>query len=367
MKNDNTVSAMRIMEALSAVDEELLERCRTNGGGSAARIRTGKKPLWQYGRAWAAVLCMVVLGAAAFTSYQFMGGIGADNAYSGGMSSVPQKYFGEMEDEAQMAMDMEDAPAETGDILSVGGTDMESGQPETALDGGWDAVGQEGAADGSSMQNETGNGAVPGGDTAADLMNPLQGEESSAQGKDAAQEEKIIIDSEACRKLEAEEYTLEQARAIEGLGKYVPTKLPENYVFEGAYSNLEVEEANLTVSWSRGMDSLMLHIQKTDNAPQTVDIEVPERYDVRLYEIPYGETVPKEYRQTFDNPVFSWEDLNQDIVESRMKSYTDAGDTDTPRGSFAVLFPDGIVVRFNGRGTAAQIWEMFCSMNTDAQ
>ena len=45
-----------------------------------------------------------------------------------------------------------------------------------------------------------------------------------------------------------------------------------------------------------------------------------------------------------------------------MKSYDDAGDTDTPRGNFSVLYPDGVVVRFNGRGTAQEIWEMFCSM-----
>lgn len=42
--------------------------------------------------------------------------------------------------------------------------------------------------------------------------------------------------------------------------------------------------------------------------------------------------------------------------------YGDAGDTDTPRGDFSILFSDGILVRFSGEGTAEQIWEMFSSM-----
>ena len=45
-----------------------------------------------------------------------------------------------------------------------------------------------------------------------------------------------------------------------------------------------------------------------------------------------------------------------------MKAYEDSGDTATPRGNFKVLYPDGVLVSFNGRGTAQEIWDMFCSM-----
>ena len=37
----------------------------------------------------------------------------------------------------------------------------------------------------------------------------------------------------------------------------------------------------------------------------------------------------------------------------------DSGDTDTPRGNFAVLYSDGVLVEFSGRGTAEEIWNMF--------
>ncbi len=105
-----------------------------------------------------------------------------------------------------------------------------------------------------------------------------------------------------------------------------------------------------------------MSIEEADPVPATVDIARAEIYDVRLYEIPYGETVPEEYREVFQDPVFAVEDLSLEVIESRMASYNDSGDTDTPRGNFRVLYPDGVLVRFNGRGTPEEIWEMFCSM-----
>ena len=169
-----------------------------------------------------------------------------------------------------------------------------------------------------------------------------------------------IVDG--CGKLNAIEYSLQAAGQIEGLGEYVPETLPEGYKFESAYSNQDLDRENLTVSWSRGMDMILLHLEQTQGTVETVDVEKPEIYDERLYEVPYGETVPEEYRQIFQDPVFALEDFSLEIVESRMKAYEDSGDTATPRGNFKVLYPDGVLVSFNGRGTAQEIWDMFCSM-----
>ena len=155
---------------------------------------------------------------------------------------------------------------------------------------------------------------------------------------------------------------LAQAREDAVLGAYVPTALPAGYAFEEGHRVTESQEPNMTLCWIRGMDSITLHLERTANPPATVDVEETESYDQRLYEVPYGETVPEEYRQTFDNPVFAVEDFNLEIVKSRMKSYDDQGDTDTPRGNFSVLYEGGVLIRFNGRGTAEEIWEMFCSM-----
>ena len=68
--------ALRIMDALSGVDEELLERCEQSGQKSDKAYR---RPLWQQARAWAAVLCLAVVGAASFGGYRLMqmGGMGS--------------------------------------------------------------------------------------------------------------------------------------------------------------------------------------------------------------------------------------------------------------------------------------------------
>ena len=161
---------------------------------------------------------------------------------------------------------------------------------------------------------------------------------------------------------QSQKLMLAQAREDAVLGAYVPTALPAGYAFEEGHRVTESQEPNMTLCWIRGMDSITLHLERTANPPATVDVEETESYDQRLYEVPYGETVPEEYRQTFDNPVFAVEDFNLEIVKSRIKSYDDQGDTDTPRGNFSVLYEGGVLIRFNGRGTAEEIWEMFCSM-----
>ena len=106
------------------------------------------------------------------------------------------------------------------------------------------------------------------------------------------------------------------------------------------------------------MDYIMLSLRRTEEDVATVDIDKPETYDQRLYEIPFGETVPGEYREVFDDPVFAWEDLDLEIIRSRMLVFEDRGDTAVPRGNFRVLYPDGMLLGFNGRGTAEEIWEM---------
>ena len=117
----------------------------------------------------------------------------------------------------------------------------------------------------------------------------------------------------------------------------------------------------MSISWSRGLDAIQVFMEQTEDC-DTVDINAPERYDERLYEVPYGESVPEEYREDFENPVFAWEDFSREVIESRMRSYEDSGDTDTPRGNFGILFPDGVLLRFYGRGTVEQIWDMIQSL-----
>ena len=159
---------------------------------------------------------------------------------------------------------------------------------------------------------------------------------------------------------------LTEAQAREsGLGDYVPEVLPAGYVFDEASLQTEAEDSqspsDLRLTWSRGMDYITLHITRHEMQEiSVVDVNAPETYDQRLYEIPLGDSVPREYWESVQNPVFAAEDLSLEVIETRMVSMAgDSGDTDTPRGNFAVLYSGGVLVEFSGRGTAEEIWNMF--------
>ena len=134
---------------------------------------------------------------------------------------------------------------------------------------------------------------------------------------------------------------------------------------ESAFINLERQ--SVTMTWLRGMDYITVSISSVEpGTVKTVDISKPETYDERLYEVPHAETVPREYRETVNDPVFDFSDMDSEtgleLMRSRMLTYDDAGDTDTPRGNFSILMEDDVLLRFSGRGTPEEIWDMICSI-----
>ncbi len=363
--------ALRIMEALSGVDEELLERSgrerqRRNltAPGHRRASRTGavgsrKRPIWQAAGAWAAALCLGVAGIASWSAYGQRGGAG---------DGSPLVKSGTVYEEngMDMAGGQNDYPGDAPEC--EGAADVEEHQKLGPAQGDAAAQGNGAAQENSSVKDNSAvhtgvESAGNYGDTGRKdgLPQNIDSENTGGFGQNDTEDGMTEI-VDGCGKLNAIEYSLQAAGQIEGLGEYVPETLPEGYKFESAYSNQDLDRENLTVSWSRGMDMILLHLEQTQGTVETVDVEKPEIYDERLYEVPYGETVPEEYRQVFQDPVFALEDFSLEIVESRMKAYEDSGDTATPRGNFKVLYPDGVLVSFNGRGTAQEIWDMFCSM-----
>lgn len=342
-------SAMRIMDALSGVDEELLERCEQSG-----QSRKGyHRPLWQQARAWAAVLCLAVVGAVSFGGYRLtqMGGMGS--ASSGEENAAYSMETVELADE--MVKEDEDAGEEVGVApQDAAGLDGAAEPLQTSVP--LESADEEESEFGEQRQESTADDEKNSNQVAMGTMDPNNGAD------DGAIEEEMKTETDICLPLQAQKLTEAQARGTEVLGGYIPTVLPKGYGFESASRNLDRQEENLTLCWSRGMDSILLGIEKTETVPATVDIARTESYDERLYEIPYGETVPEEYREIFQDPIFAIEDLSLEVIKSRVISHNDRGDTDTPRGNFRVLYPDGVLVRFNGRGTPEEIWEMFCSM-----
>lgn len=345
LQREEPERAMRLMEALSDVDQALLERCAGNG-----RVTVCRRPLWRSARAAAAVLCLAVVGAASWGGYQLsrtrMGG-----ADSSGGAAAP--YMEEIREDAEEAVPRDEVTCDTAPEAAGAEDAVEAGQ-------GGEQIRQTEADKFMDGQYADGGEMPPGQESAIEEEGRRDG---SGTGGDAVEENGSPEDTAGCPlPPQSQKLTLAQAREDAALGAYVPTALPAGYAFEEGHRVTESQEPNMTLFWSRGMDSITLHLERTANPPATVDVEETESYDQRLYEVPYGETVPEEYRQTFDNPVFAVEDFNLEIVKSRIKSYDDQGDTDTPRGNFSVLYEGGVLIRFSGRGTAEEIWEMFCSM-----
>ena len=108
--------------------------------------------------------------------------------------------------------------------------------------------------------------------------------------------------------------------------------------------------------WSDGLREVNVIISRPEQKPQLMDASKPELYDVRLYEIPWADTVPPEASEAgFYNPVFALEDLSEEIVASRIYEVDDAGDVDGYRINFGVWYEDaGVLVEYDAKGLTAE-------------
>lgn len=332
--------ALKLLEAFSGVEEDLLERCEqavvennTTGAedencakergtviSPAGKLREKfRKNSWKYGSAVAAVFCVAIVGLACMNGIR----VGNDTAaFEEAVEDAAGVFVAETTGMSapEVAMRQEDAGNSGGDEYSYRADDMLN------------------TADKDFVMNTKGETPEP---------------------ETAKTEDGIVGNSP---EFSYHIVTEKQARTHELFGGYVPEKLPEGYGFVEAYISGEDEAAALVVSWTRGMDSIRVKITMPEKKPTTIQVDQVETYDEYLYGIPHAETVPEEYWDIFNNPVCAWSDFTLEFVQKRMIAREDAGDTDTPRGNFSVLYPDGVVVYFNGRGTAEEIWELFDSM-----
>lgn len=372
--------AMRIMEALTGVDEELLARCEAEdtagagadtanvGDGAAAskeqagrrtdRQGKGNRHMWQYLSRCAAVLALVAVGAVSWRGFRISKDLIANDSASGGS---PQAFM-----------------ADGGSGFDVGNEVPENGMPGDRIseDMVCERDIREEVREMQLMPAEAGNSMNgAGGTDDLDGLEDFDGtdglDESNVQGgSESAKLGNIgntaVTEAAGCRAqtaFTARNLTVDEARQTALLGDYVPTALPAGCDFE--YVQYDEENGWLRILLSKGdvSEILLDFIQVDSGAVETVDIQKPETYDERLYTKPFADTVPEEYRETFSSPVFARDDFSLEIVCSRVLSYSgDSGDTSTSWGHFNVLY-DGVLVCFDGRGTPEEIWEMFSSIS----
>ena len=341
--------AMRIFEALSGVDEELLVRSEESASGKGSMLT-----VWSFHKVLAACFCLIVVGAMTWGALRVM-----PKSNKSANDTAAPRSMEELGEEIANDAAAGQSPMSNGSG-NEGGMAPEQSNQELAKEN----VGNE-----EQVKNEE-----QAKDARGDVTNSLAEHRLSSTAPESLSEEidgnkDKIVDTESCLTDNRENISEEEARATDILGAYLPTALPAGYTVESARreknsdASAAAKYVSLSVTWTKGMDSIFLTVKKVEPSHIVfADLSKPECYNVHLYDIPYGETVPEEYRETFDNPVFRAEDLSLELIEMRMKSVADSGDTDTPRGDFSVLYGNDILVKFNGDGSAEQIWEMFQSV-----
>ncbi len=162
---------------------------------------------------------------------------------------------------------------------------------------------------------------------------------------------------------EEEFSSLAQARQEIDFAPYLPMSEPEGYgsyagnkEFYGRLSYQEGRQNTLFVRWSRGYDNVEVCVYRDGyRSCNLVSPDAPETYDLRLYSIPWCDSVPEEYRETVNCPAFRAEDMSLAVVEARGREHDTGGMT----WSFDVLYPDGTLASYRCDGlTAEQVWAM---------
>ncbi len=220
-------SALRLMEALSAVDPAFLEASENR---SDARFNKKASFFRKPGirGCLAACVCFLVCGAVCYTCTTLLP-MSSDSGIA--LRSEDTEYelasFAEPEEMQQ--------EADTASLTSTqaGGT----GLTESA--------------------RETGEGEAEAGEEI---------EEAAA--------EKDLASPSLQGQADAETVTLQEACRVEKLGAYVPAVLPEGYRYESGCVAGE-EQEQLVVAWSRGEEKLTLQIRTTDDTADAAADESP--------------------------------------------------------------------------------------------
>ncbi|MCM1099963.1 MAG: hypothetical protein NC079_06315 [Clostridium sp.] len=338
-------AAMRLFEALSGVDEEYLaageaevdvEENRAENTGRRAD-RHGAVPFLQrYGKAVAAALCLAVLGAS-YLSLRY-GVIPRSADSSGGMArDMNGAPAWESAAEAQMYDTAPMAVAQSeGNFAGGAAEDGAAGigyaqSPEAAAGAANDGVDQQLALNG--VENQKGNVTT----------------ELTEKSKEGLQ---VMIDDTSATTA-SKEITVRQAQQYAVVGAFLPTVWPADGEVTAVYGDDTAGQESVTFRWTYGnqWDDFTVTVQNLGE-------DVPDYVTVSMAD--------KAAPETCDDPVFRAEDFDRDCVEARIVSNGgDRGDTDTPRGRFAVLYQSGeeyVLVSFNGRGSTEEIWEMMDSV-----
>ena len=327
--------AMRLFEALSGVDEELLAKADDHMQEAPVSEKRkmlafpGSKTRLAVSLAAAASFLLVV--GAVWTGMPMLNGKkSADTAVETAMEMTTSTTTSGVTKDAEVLADeaFEEVTVENEAIKKEAATEDTAGVAGSTAG---DKIVDKSEAK-SEIEKES-DGTVAdtgdrqhnsGGQESQKHTQQVESQKSDVENKDSlGREDGAITEFVGSTPLdERVELSESQARSVEGLGTYIPAKLPAGYTWESAKAVANDETGayeSIFLCWTKGMDSIMITVSVVDaESIILADIAKKETYDVSLYDIPYAETVPEEYRQSFEDPIFAAEELSLELVQSRM-------------------------------------------------
>lgn len=306
--------AVKIFEALSEVDEELLERCNRK---TVKKAGTAYRLFQRYAGAMAAGICLIVIGAVSWGGYQLVtGSSGSDSSGSNGA-------YMELSD---MAQSMEAAEGDTCGWDGGGGTE----NTVTAA-GSSAAIAEDanGAADGVTALPE----ATKSESTQELLSGTPAKEQTSLESENTAVDRDQLIDQygklyeqETALSDSREEVSWEEACETEPFSSYLPTVIPASYEALSARRSASPEQwDNLIFKWTDGEHILSLSMTS-------------------------GEVVTGEDIERRDG-------LNEYVAEDFRKDRMPDPLAGEPL-AFTLYYMDGMKIEFQGYLTSDEMWEL---------
>lgn len=153
-----------------------------------------------------------------------------------------------------------------------------------------------------------------------------------------------------------ETLTLQEGLATEILGAYLLAEAPRGFAASVKRSR-GAEGDTLFAYWTKSgaYDYIewKVSLYSEADAGRVTAAADTRNYDMSLYPIPLSESVPEELRQIVDHPIFSAEELTQDVVNRRAYYINDSGDTSGPRMNLGVLYGE-VLVEVTAKGVSTE-------------
>ena len=169
-----------------------------------------------------------------------------------------------------------------------------------------------------------------------------------------------------CPRDNRETLTLQEGLETETLGAYLLAEAPRGFQVESVKLSRESKGDILFSVWikSGAYDEIdwKVSLYSEADANRVTTAADTRNYDMGLYPIPLCESVPEELRQIVDHPIFSIDELTQDVVNRRAYYVNDSGDTAGARMSFGVLFGE-VLVEVTTKGVSPEwLYEQLSSL-----